>query len=168
MRGVLFGSGRTRVDDVKKHFRLHDFFECRSEGPDEGCRQTADEAHGVADQDLTSRREADLAHRGVQRREHFGIGEDACAGEAIEECRLAGVGVAHQCQCCERYGLALTALRGTTAANAIQILFDCLNALMDASAVGFELRFTRTARADTAAEPRHRRAFAGEARQHVN
>src|SRR5262249_16349810 len=54
-----------------------------------------------------------------------------------------------------------------TAADFFEIVLNRLNAPVNAAAVCFELRFTRTARSDAAAKPRHRRAASCEARQHV-
>ena len=47
------------------------------------------------------------------------------------------------------------------------ILFEHADAVPNAAAIGFELRFARAPRADAAAEPRHLHAEAGQPRQQV-
>ena len=58
-------------------------------------------------------------------------------------------------------------MQRASGAHVFQILFDFLDAVVDAAAVGFQLRFTGAARADAAAQPGHLDALAGQARQQV-
>ena len=52
-------------------------------------------------------------------------------------------------------------------AHALQILFDFLDAPVDAPPIGLQLRLAGTARADAAAQPGHLHAPAGQPRQQV-
>src|SRR5207249_6334975 len=63
--------------------------------------------------------------------------------------------------------LAGLAPGGAVAPHLLDLALDGLDALPDAAAVGLELRLAGSPRADAAAEARHQRALAGEARQHV-
>ena len=65
-----------------------------TEGGDQHGRQIGDEADGVGQDDAAAARQADLAHRRVERREHLVLGQHAGAGDPVEQRRLAGVGVA--------------------------------------------------------------------------
>ncbi len=106
-----------------------------------------------------------MADRRVERREHFGVGQHRGPGEAVEERRFPRVGVPDQCDGRERDRLPLLPLRGPASAHALQAAFDRVDALVDAPAVGLELGFTGTARADTAAQTRHGGSVPGQARQ---
>jgi hypothetical protein len=87
------GVGAGGVDDVEEQGGFDDFFEGGAEGGDERGGEAADETDGVAEKDLAAGGKDEMADGGVEGGEHFGVGEDARAGEAIEERALAGVGV---------------------------------------------------------------------------
>src|ERR1039458_7661332 len=58
-------------------------------------------------------------------------------------------------------------MKSPSRAHRIEIVLDSLDAFSDAAAVGFELGFARTARADATAQTRHLHAMPAEARQDV-
>ena len=108
-----------------------------------------------------------MPHGRIERGEHLGVGQNAGSGQPVEQRRFAGVGVAHQRERRERDRLPLLPLRGAPAAHALQAPLDGLNALVNPPPVGFEFGFARPARSDSAAQPRHRRAVAGQAGQQI-
>ena len=57
-------------------------------------RQVGDEADRVGQDDAPAARQAHLAHGRIERGEHLILGEHVGAGDAVEQRRLAGVGVA--------------------------------------------------------------------------
>ena len=113
------------------------------------------------------RRQHDVPHRRIERGEHFRVRQNARSGQPVEQRRFSGVGVAHQRQGRQRHRLPLLPLRGAAAAHALQAPLDGLNALVNPPPVGFEFGFAGTARADSAAQPRHRRAVAGQPGQQI-
>jgi hypothetical protein len=64
---------------------------------------------------------------------------------AIEQRRLAGIGVADQCDDRIRRALAAVAVQLTGALDLVEIDFDAGNALFQHAAVGFDLGFAGTA-----------------------
>ena len=86
---------------------------------------------------------------------------------ALNSVDLPGVRVAHQRHGRDRRGLAPLPLLRPDAPHVLDLLFDVPHAPRNLPAIGFELRFAGTARADAAAELRHLDAVPGQARQHV-
>src|SRR6202007_1055330 len=84
-----------------------------------------------------------------------------------EERRLSGIRISDQGHGRDRRRLAPLALLAADAPDGLDLLLYISYAPRDLSTVGFELRFTGTARADAAAELRHLNAMSSQARQHV-
>ena len=93
-RACAVGLGMRDVAHVQDEIGLDHLFERGAEGGDQHGRQVGDEADGVGQDDAPAAREPHLAHGRIERREHLVLGEDAGAGDAVEQRRLAGVGVA--------------------------------------------------------------------------
>ena len=89
------------------------------------------------------------------------------ARQPVEQRGFSGICVSDQRNGGERNRLPLAALRASSAAHAFQLIVELLDAAIDPPAVRFQLRFTRTARADAAAQAGHFRAPSGEARQQI-
>ena len=85
----------------------------------------------------------------------------------VEERAFARVGVADQGDRGHGNGLAALALLAAHAAHGFQIALELIDAALDATAVGFELRLAGSAGADAAAQLRHGFAAPGQPRQHV-
>src|ERR1700677_4505449 len=83
------------VQDVQKQVGMDGFFEGGLEAGDEIVRQIANEADGVAEQDLNAAVDFPCARFGIERREELVVGVGACRSEGVEERALAGVGVAN-------------------------------------------------------------------------
>ena len=126
------------------------FRERRAERSDEIVRQLADEADGVGEHDRRGAGHVDPAQRRVERREQLVGGERLGAGEAVEQRRLAGVGVADERDGAHRGAAPRAALRRALARDVRQALLQHLDALAEQPAVGLELRFAGAAEADAA------------------
>ena len=87
--------------------------------------------------------------------------------QLVEQRRLARVRVADERH--RGYIRLVPALAelSAPAADDVDLASEAADAMADPAAVGLELRFTRSAGADAAAQPRQRRAGADEARQKV-
>ena len=164
---MLFAVGGGSVTYVEQKLGLGDFFERGAEAGDEGVGQVADEADRVRQKNAAAAGQLDGAQFGIERGEHARGRENVCAGEGIEERAFAGVGVANESDRGHGNRFAALALLLAHAADGFKILFEMVNAALDAAAIGFELRFARSARTDAAAELRHGFAAAGKAGQHV-
>ena len=129
--------------------------------------QVANKSHGVRQQHFATAGQLDCAQLGVKCGEHARRLEHMAAGDAVEKRALACVGVSDQGNRGNGNGLAALTLLAAHAAHSLQVLFELINASLDAAAVGFKLGFPRSTGADSAAKLRHGLAPAGEARQQV-
>ena len=93
------------------------------------------------------------AHRGVEGGEQRVLDEHARARDAVEQARLAGVGVAGDRD--RRHGVATAvgALRLARGLHADDLLAELRHARVDATAVEFDLRLTGTTRTHAGARP---------------
>ena len=161
------GVRRGNIHHVQDQGGVGDFFERGAEGFDQRGGQVPDESHRIADQHAAAGGQGHRTHGRIERGEHARIGQHGGLGQAVEQGGFSGVGVTHQGDGRQRHRLPLAAMQRASGAHVFQILFDFLDAAVDAAAVGFELRLTGAARADAAAQPGHLDAPAGQARQQV-
>ena len=84
------------VDHVQDQVGVGDLLQGRAEGLDQLVGQVTHEPDGVGEREEATGRRAGLAHGGVQGREQRVLDEDPGTGHAVEQARLAGVGVAGQ------------------------------------------------------------------------
>ena len=87
--------------------------------------------------------------------------------QPVEQRALSGIRIADQRNGRHRHRLAPLALLPADAAHRFQVAAQLHQPPLNAPAVGFELGFARTSRADAAAQLRHGRAAPGKPRQHV-
>lgn len=151
------------IDDVQEKSGVGDFLERGAEGLDQGSGKLTDEADGIAQQDLATAGENDVADGGIESGEHLRISQDASLGEAIEQGAFARVGITDEGDGGEGNGLALFALDTASGADFIEIRFNGLDAAGDLAPIGLELCFAGTAGADPSAQAGHSNAAAGEA-----
>ena len=156
-----------RVDDVQHQVRLGHLFERRAKRRDERVRQPIDESDGVGHQQLPLVRQAHLPHQRIQRDEQRVRRFGRLLRQQIEQRRLAGVGVADERDERHRGLLAPGARMPPPLPDRVDLLRDGVDLLANPPAIGLELRFAGTTRADAAAQPGERRAGADEARQQV-
>ena len=148
---MLGGVGIGDVDHVDQEIGEDDFFEGGLERLDEAVRQTADEADGVGDKELLVAAEMELTGGGIECGEEFVLGENGGPGERVEEGGLAGVGVADDGGGGHGDPLAALALGGALFADVDQLALEGDDAVVDETAVLFELGFTFAAHAAGAA-----------------
>ena len=91
---LRLGLGMADVAHVQDEVGLHHLLQRGAEGRDQRGRQVGDEADRVGQDDAPAARQLHLAHGRIERREHLVLGDHGGAGEAVEQRRLAGVGVA--------------------------------------------------------------------------
>ncbi len=119
-------------------------------------RQFADETHGVREQNILVRGQSQSSGGRVERGEQFVLGQNAGAGERVEQGGFAGVRVADDGRERPVAALPAVALGRTLLPDDIQFARDFGDAVQHAAAVGLQLGFT------IAAHP-----ILGEARQQM-
>src|SRR3569623_3826903 len=97
--------------------------------------------------------EIDAPQRGIQRCEQLIGSVDRGTGDAIEECRLAGVGIYHQCHRIHAAAVARTTALMPLALHFFQSFVELIDTLLNHAPVGLELSFARAAPADAALLP---------------
>ena len=141
-----------RVAHMDDDIGLGDLFQRRAERGDEMGRQVGDEADRVRQDRLAARRQVEPAHRRVEGREQQVLGADRRAGQAVEQRRFAGIGVADQRDDRIRHAPARLAVQRAGALDVVELAAQPGDALADQPAVDFELAFARSAeKAETAA-----------------
>ena len=100
---------------------------------------------------LPAARQLHLAHGRIERLEHLVLGRDRSAGQAVEQRRLAGIGVADDGHHRKRHALAAGAMQSARLDDHGQFLADRRDALLDQPAVGLDLRFAGAAEEAVAA-----------------
>ncbi len=153
---LLLGVGMADVEDVEEEIGVDGFFEGGLEAGDEVVGQIADEADGVAEQDLDAAVELPGAGFGVEGGEELVVGVSAGGGEGVEERALAGVGVADDADG-EMLAGSLGDHAGFALLDFLDVALEAGDAFSDEAAVDFELLFAGPAGADA------RRRAAGDA-----
>ena len=164
---VNLGVVRGNVDNMQDQGGFGYFLKRRAEGLNQRGGQITDETDGIAQENTSARGQSDGADGGVERGEHFRVGEDGGGGQPVEKRRLPSVGIASQRDRGDRDGVALAAMEGAAPAYALQIALQFGDADTDAAAVGFELGFTGSAGADAAAQAGQRGTLAGQPGQQI-
>src|SRR6185295_18830680 len=122
--------------------------------------QAIDEPDRIGDQQLAAVGQAYLPYKRVERHEQRVRRFRLRLRQHVEEGRLAGIGVADERHRRDRRLVAALAKLRAPPPDLLDVRADDVNARPDAAAIGLELGFSRTARADAAAEPRQRVAGA--------
>ena len=138
------------VDHVQQQVGFGDFFERGLEGRYQGGGQFLDETDRVGHQRLVTAGQFHAAGGGVERGEELVGGVHVRAGQAVQQRRLACVGVADQSHGGNARTLALGAIAHAVGADLFQLAFEVGDACADGAAVDFQLRFARAAQADSA------------------
>ncbi len=96
-------------------------------------------------------RQGERTQRRIQRGEQHVGGLHVGAGQAVEQRRLAGIGVADQRHDAVRHALAACAMQAARGLNLLQFALELGDALLDQAAVGFDLGFAGSAHESEAA-----------------
>src|SRR6266850_4287442 len=164
---VLVQVGMRHVGNVHEKVGVGELLERRAERGDERRWQLVHEADRVREQDRCAARQRGAPRCRVERRERLISDEHVRAGESVHERRLPRVGVSDDRREEEPFGRARAACALALPGNLVELLAQILDAFADDLPVALELRLTRTARADPAAEAGHFLPAAGESRQPV-
>ena len=117
------------VAHVQDHVGLDHLFERGAERRHQHGRQVGDEADGVGQDDAQSLRQIDRAQRRIERgKQHVGR-QHARLRHAIEQRRLAGVGVADQRDDRIRHALAAVAMQLARALDLLEFVLDARDAV---------------------------------------
>ena len=119
--------------------------ERRAERGDQRSREVGNEADRVDEIDAFAMRQADEASGGIERGEQHVLGDDTRRGEAIEERRLAGIGVADERDHGMRAAPPLAPMQRAGALHRVEIALDLGDALLDLAPIGLDLRLAGAA-----------------------
>ena len=148
--GVLVGD----VAHMQDHVGFDHLFERGAECRDQHGRQIGDEADRVGQDDAGAVRQVDRAQGRIERGEQHVGGQHVGARHAVEQRRLAGIGVADQRDDRIRHALSAVAMQRAGAFDLFELGLDLGDALVDQAAVGLELGFAGAA--EKAKPPRWR------------
>jgi hypothetical protein len=113
------------------------------------------------------RRARDQPRRRVERDEELVGGDGRGAGEAVEQRRLARIGVADEGHHGHPTGLAPVAEEPAVHTHTLELLGDLPDAVADHPPVGLDLRLAGSPRADATAQPLEVFPLPDQAREHV-
>src|SRR5690606_33464473 len=145
LRDLVDAVGRRGIDHVQQQVRLGGFLERRLEGVDELVREVPDEADRIGQHDEIARRQPDPARERVEGCEQPLGRVGPGPGQAVEQGRLAGVGIAD-----DRYLEGLVAIArapavAPLAADALEICAQPAHPGAELAAVEFDLLLARPA-----------------------
>ena len=137
----------------------------RFEGLDKMMRELADETNGVGKQERQIV-DSDLADGGIERGKELVLGKDVGLAHEVHERGFADVRIAYECHA--HHLAAVLALGSHLTVDALKVFAKQGDAVVDDSAVGLNLRLTRTAvGAATAALTVEVRPHTCQSREHV-
>src|SRR5690606_1910830 len=116
-----------------------------TEGGDQVGGQVGNEANGIGQDHQRSMRKHDPAQRRIKRREQHVLGHHGRAGQAVEQRRLASIGVAYKRNDRKRHLTALGSVQVACTSNCLKLPLDARDAVLQQTTVGFDLGFTRAA-----------------------
>src|SRR5262245_47138825 len=151
--------GTGRIHYVQEQIGLHRLLERRAKCRDQCGRKVSDKTHGIRQNHLAicgtvaPLGEVHAARSRVEGGEQLIGGVHALACQAVEQRRLAGIGVAHDSHGQYLRALARTALHCALARNASELVLEHFHALAEQAPVGLELRLAWAAQPDAALLP---------------
>ncbi|RMP65068.1 hypothetical protein ALQ18_05181 [Pseudomonas marginalis pv. marginalis] len=139
----------SRIDHVQQQVGVARLFERRPECLDQLVRQVTNEPHGVGQHDRPQVIQFETAQGRVEGGEELVGRVNVGLGHVVEQCRFAGVGIAHQGNR-RNIGTHTPASRLLAlAAYFFEATLDLSQANPQQAPVGFQLGFTRATHADT-------------------
>ena len=139
---------RRRIDDMHEKLRLLRLFECRPEGRHQVMGKLADEPDGIGEHHRVAATEIEPAKRRIEGGEQPVLGEDAGAGQPVEQGRFSGVRVAHQGDHRHPGPGPRAPAEPAAYAHLVEALAHHANPLVDETPIRLELRLARPAQAD--------------------
>jgi hypothetical protein len=112
-----------------------------------------DKTNRVGEEHLPTSGQGHAPRGRVERGKELILGQDAGAGEGIEERGLAGVGIADQRHCGDAFLAAALAVQPALHTHFLQLALQMRDAAADSLSVYFELRLAGAAQADSAPGP---------------
>ena len=164
---MLLPVGVGGVDHMQQKICVFQLLQGRPERIHQMVRKLCNKAHGVRQDHIQVVGYGQLAGGGIQGIKEAVVGRNACAGELIEQCRFAGVGVAHDGH--HRHGIfhAPFPLHATDLAHLLQLRLQSGDPLPDVPAVAFQLGFAGAPGTDAAALPGKALAHTGQPGQQI-
>ena len=139
------------IAHMQDNVGLDDFLKRGAEGRHQHGRQIRDETDGVRQHGLAAVRQRQRTQRRIERCKQHIRRLHVCAGQPIEQCRLASVGVTDQRNHAVRHALTSGAMETACRLNLLEFVFDPGDPFADHAAVGFDLRFAGAAHESEAA-----------------
>ena len=139
------------VADVENDVGLQHFLQRRAKRRNQLRRQIGDEADRVRQHRLAAMRQFQRAQGRIERRKQHVGGLHVGAGQAVEQRRFSGVGVADQRHHAVRHPLPAGAMQPPRRLNLLDFVLEAGDALADQAAVGLDLGFAGTAHETEAA-----------------
>src|SRR5690554_1252448 len=141
------------IDNMQQQIGLYRLFKRGPESRNQGRRQIADEAHRIGHHHLPGTLYPHATRRGVQGGEQL-IGRiGVCPCQGIEQCRFAGVGIAHQRDRQRAAARTRAPLRGALTLHPCQALSQQPDLVAYHATVHFKLRLAWPAHADAPTLP---------------
>ena len=120
-------------------------FQRGAEGRDEGGGQIGNEAHRIGQDNALAAGHVERPHGGVESGEQHVLRHHLRCRHAVEQGGLAGIGVADQRDDGIRHATALLAVQLTGAGDALKLVFQLGDAVLDVAAVSLYLGFAGAA-----------------------
>ena len=133
------------IADVENDIGFQHFLQRRAKRRHQLRRQVGDEADRVRQHRLAAMRQTERAQRRIERRKQHVGGLHVGAGQAVEQRRLSGIGVADQRHHAVRHPLPAGAMQPPRRLDLLDFVLKARDALADQAAIGFDLGFAGTA-----------------------
>ena len=148
---LFFGLWMAGINDVDEEIGLNNFFQGCFESFHETVWEFADKPDRIGEQHILVGWQPKSSRGWIKSGKQFIFGEDTRAGERIEQGGLSGVGIANDGGQSPMIALPGITLSETLPADDFQVSRNPGDPVLDATTIGFQLRFAfTTAHANTA------------------
>src|SRR6266550_3843523 len=135
---------------MNEQISFANFFQCRLERFNQRVRKLSQEPDGVREQDPLFVTQNKAARRRIQRGEKFVFCYYVRARKQIQQSRFPRIRITDYCSDRPLMAFSPLSLNGARFPHRFQLAFEPRYSFLHTPAVDFQLRFTRTARADPA------------------